>query len=159
MFLCEQRAVWAWVSPRERRSRPAMSLVVPGAILLPPPSFRDVPLDAISAWQTQGTPKTMAPSLLRSILWRNSHILKLSGGGTYIKEITGNPPHADKAGFRKSYCEKPKTKVRHNLGLWPSCLTVAFFDDQSQWTGCSSQRVLDNEHTRGPSSWKWQLPM
>ena len=58
-----------------------------------------------------------------------SHILKLSGGGTYIKEITGNPPHADKAGFRKSYCEKPKTKVEHNLGLWPSCLTVAFFDD------------------------------
>ena len=23
--------------------------------------------------------------------------------------ITGNPPHADKAGFRKSYCKNPKT--------------------------------------------------
>ena len=26
------------------------------------------------------------------------------------KAITGNPPHADKAGFRKSYCSAPKTK-------------------------------------------------
>ena len=26
------------------------------------------------------------------------------------KAITGNPPHADKAGFRKSYCDAPKTK-------------------------------------------------
>ena len=24
--------------------------------------------------------------------------------------ITGNDPHADKAGFRKSYCENPKTQ-------------------------------------------------
>jgi hypothetical protein len=27
------------------------------------------------------------------------------------KAITGNPPHADKAGFRKSYCAAPKTKA------------------------------------------------
>ena len=26
------------------------------------------------------------------------------------KAITGNPPHADKAGFRKSYCDAPTTK-------------------------------------------------
>ena len=26
------------------------------------------------------------------------------------KPITGNDPHADKAGFRKSYCDAPKTK-------------------------------------------------
>ena len=26
------------------------------------------------------------------------------------KAITGNPPHADKAGFRKSYCDNPKTE-------------------------------------------------
>ena len=25
--------------------------------------------------------------------------------------ITGNPPHADKAGFRKSYCDKPSVKA------------------------------------------------
>jgi len=33
-----------------------------------------------------------------------------NNGTIPTKEITGNPPHADKAGFRKSYCEKPKTK-------------------------------------------------
>jgi hypothetical protein len=27
------------------------------------------------------------------------------------KAINGNPPHADKAGFRKSYCDAPKTKA------------------------------------------------
>ena len=28
-----------------------------------------------------------------------------------IQPINGNPPHADKAGFRKSYCDKPTTKA------------------------------------------------
>ena len=34
-----------------------------------------------------------------------------NGGQIPTKPITGNPPHADKAGFRKSYCEKPTTEV------------------------------------------------
>jgi hypothetical protein len=33
-----------------------------------------------------------------------------NGGKIPTKAITGNPPHADKAGFRKSYCDNPKTK-------------------------------------------------
>ena len=32
-----------------------------------------------------------------------------NGGKIPTKEITGNPPHADKAGFRKSYCDNPTT--------------------------------------------------
>eukprot|EP01052_Picozoa_sp_SAG31_P048251 SAG31_NODE_10014_length_1195_cov_2.343978_1_plen_219_part_01 len=32
-------------------------------------------------------------------------------GKVPTKAITGNPPHADKAGFRKSYCDAPKTKA------------------------------------------------
>ena len=34
-----------------------------------------------------------------------------NNGSIPTKPITGNAPHADKAGFRKSYCEKPKTKA------------------------------------------------
>jgi len=34
-----------------------------------------------------------------------------NNGTIRTKPITGNPPHADKAGFRKSYCEKPSTKA------------------------------------------------
>ena len=33
-----------------------------------------------------------------------------NNGSIPTKPITGNPPHADKAGFRKSYCDAPKTK-------------------------------------------------
>lgn len=33
-----------------------------------------------------------------------------NNGTIPTKAITGNAPHADKAGFRKSYCEKPSTK-------------------------------------------------
>eukprot|EP00039_Didymoeca_costata_P027277 m.18068 g.18068 ORF g.18068 m.18068 type:complete len:431 (+) comp6181_c0_seq1:40-1332(+) len=33
-----------------------------------------------------------------------------NGGKIPTKPITGNPPHADKAGFRKSYCNNSKTK-------------------------------------------------
>jgi len=33
-----------------------------------------------------------------------------NNGSIPTKPITGNPPHADKAGFRKSYCENPKTE-------------------------------------------------
>ena len=33
-----------------------------------------------------------------------------NGGKIPTTPITGNPPHADKAGFRKSYCENPTTK-------------------------------------------------
>lgn len=33
-----------------------------------------------------------------------------NNGSIPTKVITGNPPHADKAGFRKSYCDAPKTK-------------------------------------------------
>ena len=34
-----------------------------------------------------------------------------NNGSIPTKPINGNPPHADKAGFRKSYCENPKTKA------------------------------------------------
>ena len=34
-----------------------------------------------------------------------------NNGSIPTKPITGNAPHADKAGFRKSYCEFPKTKA------------------------------------------------
>ena len=33
-----------------------------------------------------------------------------NNGSIPTTPITGNSPHADKAGFRKSYCENPKTK-------------------------------------------------
>ena len=33
-----------------------------------------------------------------------------NNGSIPTHEITGNAPHADKAGFRKSYCDAPKTK-------------------------------------------------
>ena len=36
VFLCEQWAVWAWVSSGERRSGPALPLVVPGAFFAGP---------------------------------------------------------------------------------------------------------------------------
>ena len=33
-----------------------------------------------------------------------------NNGTIPTKAITGNPPHADKAGFRKSYCANPSIK-------------------------------------------------
>jgi hypothetical protein len=33
-----------------------------------------------------------------------------NNGSIPTTPIAGNPPHADKAGFRKSYCDAPKTK-------------------------------------------------
>ena len=100
MFLCKQWSVWSWLSSRERRSRPAVSLVVPGPFfsLIPGVAwwfffigdsgtdkgafihlfsfFRDVPLAATSAWQTQDTLKTMALSRLRSYPLINCQMLK-----------------------------------------------------------------------------------
>ena len=32
--------------------------------------------------------------------------------------IRGNPPHTDKAGFRKSYCENPTTKATLPREAW-----------------------------------------
>ena len=34
----------------------------------------------------------------------------INNGTIPTTPINGNPPHADKAGFRKSYCENPKTQ-------------------------------------------------
>lgn len=41
-----------------------------------------------------------------------------NNGSIPTKAITGNPPHADKAGFRKSYCAAPKTKAVLPKEFW-----------------------------------------
>lgn len=41
---------------------------------------------------------------------RDAPLTGLRHRAAATKEITGNAPHADKAGFRKSYCESPSTK-------------------------------------------------
>merc|ERR1711939_478897 len=62
--------------------------------------------------------------------------------------ITGNPPHADKAGFRKSYCEKPSVKAVLPKKYWTLNLHAepGAVDDSYQfnpWRAPGSAPVVD----------------
>ena len=41
-----------------------------------------------------------------------------NNGSIPTTAITGNPPHADKAGFRKTYCDQPVTEAVLPKQFW-----------------------------------------
>ena len=82
-----------------------------------------------------------------------------SNNGTIpTKQINGNPPHADKAGFRKSYCSKPTTQSVLTKEYWtlnlhavPGAVNSYRFNP---WRGPGSAHVVDS---CGQAGCKYQI--
>ena len=71
-----------------------------------------------------------------------------NNGSIPTAPITGNPPHADKAGFRKSYCDDPKTGAVLPKRFWTMNLhAVEGAEDDSYrfnpWRAPGSAPVVD----------------
>ena len=71
-----------------------------------------------------------------------------NNGSIPTKAINGNPPHADKAGFRKSYCETPSTAAVLPKAYWTMNIhaTPGAEDDSyrhNPWRAPGSAPVVD----------------